>query len=133
MAKEQIICDTDVLIDYFDHAKSRHVDTRLIIEEKIGLGNIFISSITKMELLLGARNKADLNTIEKKLNRFSLILINPSINLKAIELIQLYRLSHGLALADSMIAATAIETGVKLFTYNLKDFKFVAKLSLYKS
>lgn len=84
-----------------------------------------------MELLLGATNKADLNAINKKLNRFSVLLINEAINLRAINLVHAYRLSHGLALADSMIAATAIQTELELFTYNTKDFRFISKLDLY--
>ncbi|HEY4323167.1 MAG TPA: PIN domain-containing protein [Mucilaginibacter sp.] len=132
MAKEKIICDTDVLIDLFDQAQSRDADTHIILEQKIGFENILISSVTKMELLLGAKSKADLLTIQKKLNRFSIVLINPSINLKAINLIESYRLSHGLALADALIAAIAIETEVKLFTYNTRDFKFITHLTLYK-
>lgn len=81
--------------------------------------------------MLGATNKADLNIINKSLNRFSVLLINPAINLRAIELVYFYRLSYGLALADAMIAATALQTELKLFTYNRKDFKFISKLSLY--
>lgn len=131
MAKEKIICDTDVLIDYFDVTQKRHPETKLILEQNIGISNILISSITKMELILGATNKADLNTISKKLNRFSILLINEAINLRAIDLVQTYRLSHGLALADAMIAATAIQIELELFTYNIKDFRFISKLSLF--
>jgi len=131
MAKKKVICDTDVLIDYFDVSQKRHQKTKLILEQNIGFQNILISSITKMELILGATNKADLHTISKNLNRFSVLLINESINLRAIDLVQSYRLSHGLALADAMIAATAIQTELQLFTYNTKDFKFISKLSLY--
>lgn len=80
MAKEKIICDTDVLIDYFDVTQQRHQETKLILEENIGLSHILISSITKMELILGATNKADLNTISKKLTRFGVLLINEAIN-----------------------------------------------------
>lgn len=112
--------------------QQRHQETKLILEENIGLSHILISSITKMELILGATNKADLNTISKKLNRFGVLLINEAINLRAIDLVQSYRLSHGLALADSMIAATAIQTELELFTYNTKDFRFISKLTLYR-
>lgn len=131
MAAERIICDTDIIIDYFDAKQKRHEETKSIIEQKIGFQNILISSITKMELILGATNKEDLKTISKSLNRFSVLLINPAINLRAIDLVHTYRLSHGLALADAMIAATAIQTDLKLFTYNTKDFKFISKLALY--
>lgn len=131
MAAQRVICDTDIIIDYFDAKQKRHEETKSIIEEKIGFQNILISSITKMELILGATNKEDLKTINKSLNRFSVLLINPAINLRAIDLVYTYRLSHGLALADAMIAATAIQTELKLFTYNTKDFKFISKLVLY--
>nr|WP_121272154.1 type II toxin-antitoxin system VapC family toxin [Pedobacter schmidteae] len=131
MGKKKIICDTDVLIDYFDASQKRHSKTKLILDQNIGLSNILISSITKMELILGATNKADLTTISKKLNRFSVLLINEAISLRAIDLVQTYGLSHGLALADSMIAATAIQTELELFTYNVKDFRFIAKLDMF--
>lgn len=103
-----------------------------ILEDNIGLSNVIISAITKMELILGATNKADLTAISKKINRFSVLLVNEAINLRAIDLVQSYRLSHGLALADAIIAATAIQTELELFTYNTKDFKFIAKLELYQ-
>ena len=51
MAAEGIICDTDILIDYFDAKQKRHEETKIIIEQKIGFNNILISSITKMELI----------------------------------------------------------------------------------
>ena len=131
MATEKIICDTDVLIDYFDKNNSRNASTATLLERDIGLDNVIISSITKMELLFGATNKSDLHIINKKLSRFSIILINERINLTAINLVQNYKLSHGLALADALIAATALETKLKLFSYNRKDFKFIADLTLY--
>ncbi|MFA4867191.1 MAG: PIN domain-containing protein [Pedobacter sp.] len=132
MAKERVICDTDVLIDYFDISQKRHQETKYLLEQNIGFSNVLISSITKMELILGATNKADLNAISKKINRFSVLLINEAINLRAIDLVQTYRLSHGLALADAIIAATAIQTELELFTYNTKDFKFISKLLLFR-
>ena len=132
MAKERVICDTDVLIDYFDISQKRHQETKYLLEQNIGFSNVLISSITKMELILGATNKADLNAISKKINRFGVLLINEAINLRAIDLVQTYRLSQGLALADAIIAATAIQTELELFTYNTKDFKFISKLSLFR-
>lgn len=56
MEEKLIICDTDVLIDFFDTTKPRHQNTKNIIENQISLENIVISAITKMELLLGAAN-----------------------------------------------------------------------------
>jgi predicted nucleic acid-binding protein len=49
----------------------------------------------------------------------------------AIELIKTYRLSHGLAIPDALIAATAIITELELFTYNQRDFRFISGLKLF--
>lgn len=91
-----------------------------------------LSAISKMELLSGAANKAELMAISKKLARFSTILIDPIITELSMALLQTYKLSHGLALPDCFIAATALSTDLQLFTYNSKDFRFIAKLKLYK-
>jgi len=96
MAAEKIICDTDVLIDFFDHQQPRHQQTKNIIEMEIGMENVLISSVTRMELLTGAANKTELNAIQKNLARFGTILITPEIDLKALELLVKYKLSHGL-------------------------------------
>lgn len=132
MAKEKIICDTDVLIDYWDISNKRHRETKEIIEHKIGLDNIVISAITKMELLMGAQNKIEESKINKNLHRFNIALINHEITKEALDFFQIYHLSHGLAIPDCFIAATSRVTGLELFTYNTKDFKFINKILLYK-
>lgn len=131
MAKMKIICDTDVMIDYWDITNPRHSDTKEILENSINLNNVVLSAITKMELMLGAANKRDMNRIKKKLNRFNIAFINNDIMLKAFDLLQSHYLSHGLKIPDYIIASTAIITELELFTYNKKDFKFLKQLKLY--
>jgi len=43
-----------------------------------------------------------------------------------------YALSHKLALPDGFIAASALANGIELYTMNLKDFRFIEGLKLYK-
>lgn len=43
-----------------------------------------------------------------------------------------YVLSHKLALADGFIAATALAQDVELYTLNIKDFRFIDGLKLYR-
>jgi len=133
MAAKQVICDTDVMIDYLDARQSRHLETKEILEDKIGLNNVVLSGITQLELMLGALNKQDLIKIKKSISRFIIILVNEDINTKASSLIEKYALSHGLELPDSLIAATSILPSLELFTYNIKDYKFISELSLFKS
>jgi predicted nucleic acid-binding protein len=126
-----VICDTDVMIDFWDVAAKRHDSTREIVENSIRLDNVLLSVVTKMELLSGALNKRNLSKLDKKLTRFNISLLNEAISVKGVELLLKYRLSHGLTFPDALIAATAIVTGLELFTYNLKDFVFIQGLKLF--
>lgn len=65
MAETKVICDTDV-----DTRQSRHNLTKRILEEKIGLDNMMLSAISRMELMAGATTKRELVTLNKKLARF---------------------------------------------------------------
>ena len=132
MAQNKVICDTDVLIDFWDVSKKRHFKTKEILEQKIGLDNIILSGITKMELLNGATNKSEQNKINHNLSRFNIALINNEITLEAFSLFEKYKLSHGLTIPDCLIAATALITKLELFTYNNKDFKFITHLKLFE-
>jgi predicted nucleic acid-binding protein len=120
------------MIDYWDVSSKRHSQTKTIIEEKIGLDNIVISAITKMELLMGANNKTEESIIKKKLGRFNIALINNDITILAIELFETYRLSQGLAIPDCFIGSTARILNLELFTYNLKDFRYMSELKLFE-
>ena len=48
----------------------------------------------------------------------------------AVDLLSQYRLSHGLLIADAIIAATAIVTQTKFITKNQRDFRFIESLNL---
>ena len=131
MAEKKIICDTDVMIDYWDSNNPRYSITKTTLENSIELDHVMLSAITKMELMLGAISKNDMAKISKKLNRFDIVLINYAITIQSFDLIEKYRLSHGLSLPDSIIASTALIADLELFTYNTKDFKFVSGLKLF--
>lgn len=132
MATQKIICDTDVIIDYWNSKSQRYFDSRNVLDNLIGFENIVISTITRMELIIGANNKSELSRINKNSHNFEISLINGEIATLAVQLLQDYKLSHGLALPDAFIAATSIITNFPLFTYNLKDYKFISELKLYQ-
>jgi predicted nucleic acid-binding protein len=89
-----------------------------------------VSIITKMELVVGCGNKNELRDIEKFLQRFEIIAVNETISEKADELLRVYRLSHGLLIADSLIAATAIIWDCPLVSKNQRDYRFITELNL---
>jgi len=92
--------------------------------------SLSISTITQMELIVGARNKNELQAIEKLLQRFAVIKINESIAETAVELVRQYRLSHGLLIPDAIIAATAIVVEQPLATKNRRDYQFIIGITL---
>ena len=109
-----ILVDTDILIDV-----SRNIDiaiNRLDLEEKTN--QISISVITEMELIVGCRNKLELQHINKFLSRYDISQINDNISIFTVELIKTYRLSHGLLMPDAFIAATSIINNFPLLTKN---------------
>lgn len=75
-----------------------------------------------------ARDKQELKRIEKFLGRFEMFTIDDAISYRAVNLVRAYRLSHGLALPDAFIAATALEHGEQLATGNTRDFIFIEGL-----
>ena len=83
-----------------------------------------------MELIVGCRNKTELQHLEKFLRRYLIIKVNELITDKAIVLLSKYRLSHGLLIPDGLIAATAIVTNTPLLSKNQRDYRFIAGLNL---
>jgi predicted nucleic acid-binding protein len=64
------------------------------------------------------------------LSQFQVLTLKCDIGDRAIELLQSYFLSHGLLIADALIAATAIENNIPLLSKNQRDFRFIQELNL---
>jgi len=127
MEKELILCDTNIFISWF--RGDLESLTRL---ERVGLSHILIPSVVVMELLQGTRNKTESLQLKKKLKAYHIIHFNEATSRLAIELIEQFSLSHGLLIPDAIIAATALTYNIKLFTYNVKDFKFIPGIQIYE-
>ncbi|NEP36954.1 MULTISPECIES: type II toxin-antitoxin system VapC family toxin [unclassified Moorena] len=123
-----ILIDTDILIDLANNDSL--AKERLVRESKTSLFQISI--ITKLELIVGCRNKQELDSLDKFLRQFSIIQLNAQISLKAEQLMGSYYLSHGLLIPDALIAATAIENQIPLLSKNQRDYRFISELNLLK-
>ena len=121
-----VIIDTDILIEAL-----RGSDSVIAEINKVQLDNIRISSITVMELYQGARDKEDLQNIEKMLSGFTVIPVDEQVSTLATRIVYGYGLSHGAKLADALIAATAILAEAFLYTRNTKDFHYLPDLQLH--
>ena len=122
-----VLCDSTVIIDAINNVSI--AQQQLL---SIGSQNVLISVITEMEVLAGATNKEHQTKLEKKLKQYNILQIDNRISSKAIELIKKYKLSHGLLIPDAFIAASCLVYDFKLLTDNVKDFKYIENLSLYK-
>ncbi|MFM2047646.1 MAG: hypothetical protein RI955_192 [Bacteroidota bacterium] len=123
----KIICDTNILI----HLTKGNIETIKAIQE-IGEANVVLTSITVMELTRGMKNKKELQQLHKKINNINVLHFDEAISFLAMNLISKFHLSHGLEIPDAIIAATAMNYNIPLFTYNTKDFKFISGLKLHK-
>ncbi len=130
MEKKLILCDTDVVIDFFDRDKPRHQSTYNKLLPLYNQNLIGVSVITVMEVLAGLTNKSEWKRGSEQMAALHTILLTPEISMQGLNLMRAYRLSHGLSIPDSLIAGTAIELARPLFTYNQKHFKYIKGLDL---
>lgn len=119
------LCDSCVLIDYLRGDHTTH--DILNADRALGLG---MSSITLMELIVGAFNKREVQLIKKTFADFDVLELNEAISIRATNLIEQFSKSHGLLIPDALIAATALEYELPLFTANVSDFRFIPGLEL---
>jgi tRNA(fMet)-specific endonuclease VapC len=120
-----VVIDTNILIEI--------IRQNISILEKcdaIGGENLAISSISYVEFLVGSIDKADFYRNIKFLKRFKQIPVDENINNELVSIFENYSLSHQPAVADMLIAATAIHYKAPLFTLNIKDFRYLSDLVL---
>ena len=123
---DEIIVDTDILIDV-----GRGDETAVKYLESLEKSKrLAVSAVTYMELIVGCENKRDQHAVERFVRRFEVLALTEAITEKAIELLLTYRLSHGLLIADALIAATAIERNEPLVSKNQRDYRFIDGLDL---
>ena len=127
MEQKLVLCDTDVLVEYF----RKNVDVIQLIDG-IGSENIFASVITKIELLQWANTKEKLRQINKRIEKFAFIEIELATSQIFAEIFEKYFLEYGCKIPDTLIAATAINYDIELFTLNKKHYHFYKGLRLFK-
>lgn len=121
-----ILIDTDTLIDIGRNAKEA-LECLQKIEARY---SVAISVVTQMELIVGCRDKNELRHLVRFLERFEILSLEGAICTRAVGLLQQYRLSHGLLIADALIAATAIAVQCRFISKNQRDYRFIENLRL---
>jgi len=124
---DRLLLDTDVLIDYL-----RGNDNAIRFLENLQ-ERLCVSVITFAELYAGIRNKKEQRVIEKFLAAFDVLAIDQVIAIKGGLFRKEYMPSHGVGLADALIAATAEICKARLVTLNQRHFPMLDVIVPYKS
>jgi predicted nucleic acid-binding protein len=119
---ERLLIDTDVLIDYL-RGNSQGID---YLENITGL--LLVSSITVAELYAGVREGKERTALESFIMVFEVVPVDEKIATLGGLYRRDYGKSHGVGLADALIAATASIKQAKLVTLNQKHFPMVTDL-----
>ena len=91
-----------------------------------------ISVVTYMELVQGVRDKKELKAVTSFLSDMGIAVLPLTENIghRASIYLEEHALKDGMALADALIAATAIERALTLCSGNAKHFKVINDLTL---
>jgi predicted nucleic acid-binding protein len=129
VSESAVLFDTDVLIWYF-----RGLEPAAALIAETPFERRMISSFCIMELIQGCRNKKEIKEVMTFVKEsFSRIVhCDETMSEKAIGLLRVYALSHGLRTIDALIAAAAITSEVTLATGNYRHFEMIDKMRLLK-
>lgn len=119
-----LMFDTDVLVDYL-----RGQPKAIKYLEGIK-GPVYISVLTVAELYAGVRGKTEEKLLEQFLEAFQILDAEMQIAVQGGLYRRDYGKSHGVGLADAMIAATAERADATLVTLNKKHYPMLKNITV---
>lgn len=120
--------DTSVLIDFL---RRKDKEKNLLVQIIHSGYSPVISLITQTELFAGEsvwRSKKARKELENLLSGLEMILINKKVSQSAGKI----RVKYQINLLDAIIAAEAIVSNLPLATLNVKDFKKIRKIKIFR-
>jgi predicted nucleic acid-binding protein len=115
MAKPVLI-DTDVMVDFL---RGRPQAVTLVREHSV---QVILSSIVTAELYAGTKGEEELRTLDALISLFRVVPVSSDLARAGGLYRKAYGKSHGVGLADAIIAATAEAEGADLKTLNTKHY-----------
>jgi predicted nucleic acid-binding protein len=116
---KKILLDTDILIEHLrDNFNVMEQLLELQQDPKVLLA---YTPVTEAEIIRGLRSHERQKT-EKVLGYFDVIVMNKEVGRVAGNYLRKYASSHGLKLADALIAATASVHHFSLCTFNIRYY-----------
>jgi predicted nucleic acid-binding protein len=116
LVSDRLLLDTNILIDFL----RRHAHAIAFVDSLAA--RPALSVITVSEPFAGVREGRERSEMERFFARSILLDVDQQIAARAGLLLRTYRKSHGVGLADALIAAMAEADGARLATLNIKHF-----------
>lgn len=110
------LLDTDVLIEYL-RGRPQAIDFVESLPPRA-----LISSMTVAELFVGVRDSTERQVLDQFLQAFEVVAVTAELAREGGLLRRQYGQSHGMGLADAIIAATTRDREAQLFTFNARHF-----------
>src|ERR1700692_477801 len=109
-----ILVDTTILVDLLrgSDAAADFLDAARVE------GGLICSAVTKAELIVGARNRAEMRAIDQLLARFRIEPIFPSDSTRSLNWLRKYYHGHGVGYHDCLLGAAAIRLRIPVVTLN---------------
>jgi len=112
------LIDTNIIIDYL----RGNLKAISFLEEALDQSTCYVSVITLAELYVGVRDSREQEILANFLSLFRSIAVDESTAIAGGLYRRQYGKSHGVCIADSLIAATADQLRATLVTLNKKHF-----------
>lgn len=122
MSTRTVLPDTDVLVDFLRGSK-KAVDFIRASQDRI-----ILSAIVVAELYAGVKGPDELSTLDSFISFFRVVPVTPEIaRLGGLYKRDFFK-SHGVGLADAILAATTDAEGADLKTLNVKHYPMIKGL-----
>ena len=117
-----LLVDTDVMIDFL------RGDPKAVALIQTQSDRIILSSMVAAELYAGAKGADELATLDSLIQLFRVVPVTPELARAAGLYKKEYARSHGVGLADAIMAATAQSENADLETLNVKHYPMIEGL-----
>jgi tRNA(fMet)-specific endonuclease VapC len=122
-----LLLDTDVMIDLM-----RNYQPATAWLDELGMEALALPGVVAMELIQGCRDKTEQRRVEVVLQSYPIYWPPPSECADLYETFARYRLSHGVEILDTLIAATAVGLNAPLATFNGKHYRVFPQLQFFE-
>ena len=122
MMTKPVLVDADVMVDFL-----RGQPKAVALVQALS-AQIILSSIVVAELYAGVRGDEESNTLDSLISLFRVVPVSPEIARAGGLYKKGYAKSHGVGLADAIIAATAVSESADLKTLNTKHYPMLKGL-----